>query len=159
PFNGIGTELAHGGRQLLDLNLRQAAKKEKRAEEMVELFEIMRIALQMEADFTLGTVPFEIVEPVERVLDGAVECLGGEWFDEIGIRPDLETMHFVFLVGQGSGHDDRDQVRFAVELERFADRIAVDVGQHQIQENHGGAIIAYPLNDVFAFEHDGRFKV
>ena len=66
PLDGVGAELADGRRKLFHLLLRQTAEEKQRAEQVVELFEIVRVALQMKTNLPLGAVLLEIFKPVER---------------------------------------------------------------------------------------------
>ena len=48
PFDGVPAHLADGGDQLPNLVLGHAAEEEQRAEQVIELVEIFRVALQLE---------------------------------------------------------------------------------------------------------------
>src|ERR1019366_6252985 len=129
-----------------------AAEKKQRREQRVEFFQEIGVALELKTNLALGAVAGQTFKPVESVLDRLVERVGGEWFGEIGVGADLQTVDLVCLIGQGRGHNDRDKVRFAVELERFADGISVDVRQHEIEQDHGRLVFPHPIDHVFAFE-------
>ena len=141
PLDRVGAEFADGGGELLGLRGGHAAEEEEGAEELVELFEIMGVALQVEADRPLGAVALQIVEPVERLADRLIEAVGGERLGEISVGADLQAVNLVFLIGKGGGHDDGDEIRLAVELEGLADGVAVDVGEHQIEQDDVGRFL------------------
>ena len=43
----------------------------------------------------------------------------------------------------------------AVELEGFADAVAVDVGEHEVEEDEARLVEAHPLDRLLALGHDG----
>ena len=81
----------------------------------------------------------------ERLVDGLVELGGREWLSQVTIGPDPHARGPVMGVLKSRHHDDRDQVGFSIPLQLVADGKAVDVGEHEVEQ------------DQFRFLHrDGR---
>ncbi len=67
------------------------------------------------------------------------------------------TASAVVLSGQGRDHHNGDEVRFPVQLESFAEGIAIGVRQKEVEEDDIGLILPDPSDGVFAFVEDMRF--
>ena len=61
---------------------------------------------------------------------------------QIAVGPDADARGAVVGVVQGGDHDDRNQVGLAVPLELVADGEAVKVGEHQVEQDEVGRVLA-----------------
>src|SRR5262249_34234506 len=105
-----------------------------------------------------GAVPVHFILPAQRGLNGLVQIARGERLGQVAVGPDLEPAHLFLLPRQRRDHDHGDQVRLAIELERFADEEPVHVGQEQIEQNHARLMFANPRDGGFALRENGRLK-
>src|SRR6478736_6169251 len=75
-------------------------------------------------------------------LDAGHELLHRERLDEVVVGADLQSVHAVVLGAAGRHHQDRRADPFGARL--FDQRPAVEPGQHQVEHEHVGALVAQP---------------
>ena len=83
---------------------------------------------------------------------GGEELIGGEGLGQVLVGADPDAVDPVVLGVQGGDHDDRDQVRGPSPLQAVADLVAVDVGQHQVEQDQLGGLALDGLEDGLALE-------
>ena len=73
--------------------------------------------------------------------DGVDELVKVDWFDHVGIDPELVTGHEILFFSGGSHDDHGDDFEFGVAFDLAEDFDAVDFGHFQIEKNHPGLVI------------------
>ena len=143
PFDGVSAHFHHRLLEVLDLPIGQGRVGKEVGKHVVGLLKVSQFAANVEVDLAVRASLQMFLVPLQRVVDGAIELLRGEWLDEVAIGPDPDARRPMVHVLQRRHHDDRDQVGFPPPLELIADGETVDVWEHEVKEDELGL----PLGD------------
>ena len=87
-----------------------------------------------------------------------VELRGRERLGQVAVGADAHARGAVMRIVQRGDHHDRNQVRLAGSLEPVAELEAVDVGQHQVEQDQVGLPLADGRERLGSREDLDRFK-
>ena len=159
PLDGVAAHLHDGLLEVLDLPLGQRGVGEEVGEHVVGLLEVGRLAADVEVDLAGGAAALVLVAPGQGLVDRLEELVGGERLGQVAVGADPDARGAVVGVVQRGDHDDRDQVRLAVPLELVADGEPVEVGEHQVEQDQVGRVLADGVGDLGARVELDRLEV
>jgi len=87
-----------------------------------------------------GIVRF-LFKPSKEGLDAGNQGLGAKWFGDVVVGSQLQADDGVRFLGFGGQHDDRKHRCCRSRSKAFADLEAVDLGQHQIEDDQIGLLL------------------
>ena len=113
-------------------------------QEVVEVLEQGDLAVELDVDLALEVALLHLGPPGAGGGDRLEEVVDAVGLGDVGVGPDAEALDAVVGVVQGGEHHDRGEHRRAVGPEPAADVEAVDVGQHQVEQDDVGRDAAGP---------------
>ncbi len=159
PLDRVAPHLHDGLAEILDLPPGQRGMGEQVGEHVVDLAEIGGLAPDVEVDLAVGAALFVFLAPGQGLVDGLVKLVGRERLGEVAVGADPDAGLAVDVVGQRGDDDDGDQVRFAIPFELVADGESVEVGEHQVEQDQIGRVLANGGGNLGASKDLDRHEV
>src|SRR5208283_973364 len=135
PLDGVSSHFQHGLFQVLDLAVGEWGMGEHVGEHVMGLFKVSQLAANIEIDLSVGSPLQVLVVPEERLLDDVVELIGREWLDQVTIGPDPHARGPMLRILERGHHNNGDQIGLSIPLQLIANGKAVDVRQHEIEQD------------------------
>ena len=128
-------------------------------QEVVQVLEQGDLAVQLDADLTLDRPLLHARAPGAGRRDGLEELVDAVRLGQVGVGPHAEAVDAMLHVVEGGEHDHGDEHGLAVHPQLAADVEAVDVRQHQVQEQHVGLVFPGQPQSGPAVLGDDRLEI
>ena len=135
---GAGPEFLEGRAEGAGRVAVERGPADQEAAQLGNLAERLGVAAGLEPDLSRGVGSLQIAPPGVGVLHRLEDLVGGVGLGDVVVGPDAEALEPVLGGDAGGDHDDGDQAGRLPYLEGLADLVAVDVGEHQVEEDDVG---------------------
>src|SRR5208283_4972323 len=135
PLDGISSHFHHGLFQVLDLAVGERGMGEEVGEHVMGLLKVCQLAANIEIDLAVGSPLQVLVVPEDRLVDDVVELSGREWLGQVTVGPDPHARGPMIPILERGHNNNRDQIGLSIPLQLVANGKAVDVRQHEIEQN------------------------
>ena len=151
PFEGPGGEALEGFVDLRDGDVGKVGVYESVRDHLVELAQRVEGVGGRDQDGSAGLTRAEAPAPFEGLLEDGEEIVGEEGLVHEVEGAGGEALMFVAILIHAGEHDDGDIEGGAAEGELAGDLIAVDVGEHEVEDDSvgvgGGGLKAGPAGE------------